>query len=180
MMPTTYCLTRSESVTVREHTPEALVVEAEYAPQGSPPPPHFHPRQDEHFEVTAGTLRAVVDGKPHTLHAGEVLDIPRGAVHQLWNPGDTPTHVTWHTRPAGRTQEWFMGLDTAHREAQAGRKSAPGLLTIAMLLTAYRDTFRLAQRPRFLVGAVMRGLAALGHLRGRRLLPPRQTPVRAA
>lgn len=33
-MPTTYyCLTRSEYVAVREHSPDALMVEVEYAPR---------------------------------------------------------------------------------------------------------------------------------------------------
>jgi quercetin dioxygenase-like cupin family protein len=178
-MPTTYCLTRSEYVTVREHSPDALVVEVEYAPQGAHPPPHFHPAQDEHFKVIVGALRAVVNGKVHTLHAGDVLDVPRGAVHQLWNPGDTPTHATWSTRPAGRTREWFAGLDAAHRERPT-RKGGPGPLALAMLLTAYRDTLRLAHRPRFLVSAVLQLLAALGRLRGHRLpTPPRPTPFRA-
>ncbi|MFP2907094.1 cupin domain-containing protein [Pyxidicoccus sp. 3LFB2] len=179
-MATTYCLTRSEYVTVREHSPDALVVEVEYAPQGTPPPPHFHPNQHEHFEVIVGALRAVVDGKTHTLHAGDVLDIPRGAVHQLWNPGDTPTHATWSTRPAGRTRDWFAGLDAAQREGATGRKGLSETLSLAMLLTEYRDTLRLAQRPRVLVGAALRLLAALGRLRGHRLpTPPRPTPIRA-
>lgn len=180
-MLTTYYLTRSEFVTVREHSPDALVVEVEYAPQGSPPPPHFHPSQDEHFEVIVGALRAVVDGKVHTLHAGDGLDIPRRAVHQLWNPGDTPTHATWSTRPAGRTRDWFAGLDALHRTSLTGRKGVPGPLAFAMLLTAYRDTLRLARRPRLMVSVVLRLLAALGRLRGHRLPPsPRSTPVRAA
>jgi hypothetical protein len=38
-MPTTYCLTRSEYVTVREHSPDALVVEVEYAPGRAPATP---------------------------------------------------------------------------------------------------------------------------------------------
>ncbi|WP_163997738.1 cupin domain-containing protein [Pyxidicoccus caerfyrddinensis] len=179
-MPTTYCLTRSEFVTVREHSPDALVVEVEYSPQGSPPPPHFHPSQYERFEVIVGALRAVVDGKVHTLHAGDVLDVPQGAVHQLWNPGDTPTHATWSTRPAGRTREWFAALDSTQREGRAGRKGIPGPLALAVLLTAYRDTIRLARRPRFLVGAALGALAAVGRLRGHRPpAPPRPTPVRA-
>ncbi len=180
MMPTTYCLTRSEYVKVREHTPEALILEGEFAPKGTPPPLHFHPSQDERFEVIVGALRVLVNGKTHTLHAGDVLDVPRGAVHQVWNPGDTPTHATWSTRPSGRTREWMAGLDAAHREGHIGRKGIPTPLVLAVLLTTYRDTVRLAQRPRFLVSAVLRLLAALGRLRGHHLLAPRQTPIRAA
>ena len=39
----------TESVTVRESTPELLELEATWGPGGSPPPKHFHPAQDEHF-----------------------------------------------------------------------------------------------------------------------------------
>jgi hypothetical protein len=55
-------LTPTESVTIRSATPEALEVEAEYGPNGSPPPKHLHPAQDERFRVLEGALRLRVDG----------------------------------------------------------------------------------------------------------------------
>ena len=61
-MTDTLKLTPTESVTIRSSTPEALEVEAEYGPDGSPPPKHWHPAQDERFRVLEGTLRARVDG----------------------------------------------------------------------------------------------------------------------
>src|SRR5918998_3462122 len=94
-------LTPHETVTVREHSPDALVVEGRWGPDGSPPPPHFHPGQDERFEVLEGELTAVVDGEQRTLGPGDTLEVPRGSVHKMWNSHDVETRAVWRTAPAG-------------------------------------------------------------------------------
>lgn len=175
-MPRTYQLTPSESVTVRSHSQGELVVEAEYGPRGSPPPPHYHPDQDERFEVLSGVVHAVTDGQERTLRAGDVLEVPRGTVHRLWNAGEVPARVTWRTAPAGNTLDWFAALDASRRAGHLGRRGLPGPMALASLLTRYRQVIRLAQRPRFLVNAVLSLLAGLGRLRGYRPpAPPRTT-----
>lgn len=93
-------LTPTESLEVCSATPEALEVEATYGPAGSPPPRHFHPEQDERFEVLAGTMRVRVDGEERELEAGATIGIARGQVHQMWNPGAEPARVRWVTSPA--------------------------------------------------------------------------------
>jgi mannose-6-phosphate isomerase-like protein (cupin superfamily) len=110
-------LTPTESVTIRSATPEALEVEAEYGPNGSPPPKHLHPAQDERFRVLEGALRVRVDGVERELGSGEAIEIPRGAVHQMWNPGSAQTRVIWETRPAGRTEQWFRELGALQASA---------------------------------------------------------------
>lgn len=50
-------ITAGERLQVVEDTPEVLTVEAYFAPRGNRPPAHYHPRQDEHFEVLEGSLR---------------------------------------------------------------------------------------------------------------------------
>jgi quercetin dioxygenase-like cupin family protein len=96
-------LTPNESVVIRSLSPDALEVERTWGPGGSPPPKHFHPAQEERFEVLEGTLRARVEGQEHTLSAGQTLHVPRGAVHQTWNEGSEPSRAIWVTSPAGRT-----------------------------------------------------------------------------
>jgi quercetin dioxygenase-like cupin family protein len=150
-------LTPSESVVIRSRSPNALVVEATWGPGGSAPPTHFHPGQDERFEATGGTLRARVDGREHILTTGQTLEIPRGAVHQMWNDGSEPAHALWVTSPAGRTAEWFEAL------ASAGK---PGPLDYGVLLSEYRDVFRLAG-PQPLVLGAMSVLGAVGRRLGR-------------
>ncbi len=86
---------------------------------------HFHPAQDEHFEVLAGTMRVKVDGAERDLAAGEEIDIRRGQVHQMWNPGDVRARVAWRTSPGLRTEQWFRAIDALHREGKVGRKGMP-------------------------------------------------------
>src|SRR4051812_5026717 len=76
-MPDTLKLMPHKSLTIRRSEPEVLEVEALYAPGGSPPPKHFHPEQDEHFEVLSGELRVHIDGEERTLRPAG--DPARGA-----------------------------------------------------------------------------------------------------
>jgi mannose-6-phosphate isomerase-like protein (cupin superfamily) len=126
---------------IRSSTPEALEVEASYRPGGSPPPAHFHPAQDERFEILEGEMRVRVDGEERELEAGAEVEIGRGQVHQMWNPGSAPARVRWVTTPAGRTEEWFRTLDGLFGEdgdIAAGRE-----VDFAALLEEYDDVFRL-------------------------------------
>jgi quercetin dioxygenase-like cupin family protein len=163
---TTLNLTPSESVTIRRSEPDALEVEATYGPGGSSPPAHFHPAQDEHFEVLEGTLTARVAGERRELRQGDTIDIPRNTPHQMWNPGDETARVSWRTSPAGRTEEWFRALDSLQRSGRVGKNGMPRPLAFAVYLTEYRDVFRLAARPRPLVQGLLGVLAPVGRLRG--------------
>jgi quercetin dioxygenase-like cupin family protein len=166
-MTDTLKLTPHETLTIRRSTVEVLEVEASYGPGGKPPPPHLHPAQDEHFEVLAGTLNARVGGEDRVLVAGEVLDIPAGTPHQMWNGSNEGARVRWETRPGGRTEAWFRAVDAAIRDA-GGRM--PGPLAFAPLIDEFRDTFRLAVGPDWAVGPAMKALGAVGRWRGRK--PP--------
>ena len=161
-MSAEYRLTPSESVTVKRSEIRVLEVEAVYGPDGSPPPKHFHPDQDERFTVLEGRLTAKVDGVEREVGEGEVLAVPRGAVHQMWNADSAPARVTWETSPAGRTEDWFREVDALQREAGDGR---PSPLAFGVLLDEYDDTFRLAVGPKPVMGPLTKLLGALGRLR---------------
>jgi quercetin dioxygenase-like cupin family protein len=166
-MGETLKLTPSETVTILQDTPEALEVEGRWGPGGSPPPKHFHPRQDERFEVIDGELHARVDGEERLLRPGDVLEIPRGAVHQMWNPGDAEARATWHTTPAMRTASWFRAIDALHRSGRVGSNGMPGPLAFGVMLSEYRDVFRLAG-PDLLLLPAFAVLGAIGRARGYR------------
>jgi mannose-6-phosphate isomerase-like protein (cupin superfamily) len=169
-MTDTLRLTPRESLTIRSSTPEAVEVEVTYGPGGSPPPKHFHPAQDEHFEILAGSVRARVRDEEQELEVGDTLDIPRGAVHQMWNPGSEPARLLWRTSPALRTEDWFRSIDALHREGRVGSNGMPGPLAFAVYLTEYRDVFRLAG-PQPLLRAAFALLAPIGRLKGYRPRP---------
>jgi mannose-6-phosphate isomerase-like protein (cupin superfamily) len=166
-------LTPHESVRIREHSSDVLEVEARWDPNGSAPPKHFHPGQDEEFEVLEGVIRARVDGAEHTLRQGDTLEVPRGAVHQMWNAGHEPARAIWRTAPAGRTARWFAELDGLRRSGRVGRNGMPGPLALGAYLTEYRDVIRLAG-PQPILRPVLAALGALGRLRGYRPAEPEQ------
>ena len=164
-MGETLKLTPTESVEIRSSAAEALEVEATYGSGAKRPPKHFHPSQDERFEVLSGTIQVSLDGQGRPLAAGEGIDVPRGTVHQMWNPCSEPARVVWRTSPGGRTEQWFRAIDRLHREGRVGANGMPGPLAFAVLLTEYRDVFRLAG-PDWLLHPALSALARLGRVRG--------------
>jgi quercetin dioxygenase-like cupin family protein len=137
-------LNTHETVRIVSETPEELELEASWTPGGSSPPPHLHPAQEEHFEVLAGQLTALIDGRQRLLMVGDRLEIPRGTPHTMWNASGEQARVSWRTRPAGRTAEWFREVD---RLTSGGTRNPP-LPAMAAVLTNYSDAFRLAVGPK--------------------------------
>lgn len=163
-MSETLTLTPTEAVKIRSSTGDSLLVEATYAPGGSPPPKHLHPSQDEHFRVLEGGLRVRVDGEQRDLAAGEELAVPQGAVHQMWNPGEGAAKVEWRVSPPGRTEQWFRAVDSLYSTGRVPQGKMASPLDFAGLLREYDDVIRLAG-PRPLIQPALAVLAALGRLR---------------
>jgi mannose-6-phosphate isomerase-like protein (cupin superfamily) len=168
-MAETLRLTPSETVTIRSVSDDLLDVEGSWGPGGRPPPAHFHPEQEEHFEVLAGTLTAKVDGEERDLERGETLDIQRRTPHQIWNRGEVEARAIWQTRPAGRTQDWFRSIDRLIREGRVGKNGMPGPLAFGVYLTEYRDVFRLASPPDIVARPLLGVLGLLGRAKGYRI-----------
>lgn len=93
---------------------ELLEMEATYAQAGTLPPAHYHPRQDERFEVLEGSIRTIVDGQARTYSAGESFEVPRGTVHQI-TPAE-PARMKWEARPALRLAEFLERIHGATPE----------------------------------------------------------------
>jgi quercetin dioxygenase-like cupin family protein len=159
-------ITPTESIEIVPTDEDAFLVDATYEP-GGPPPKHFHPGQDERFDVLRGTVRVVVDGRERDHGPGAEIEIPGGTVHTFWNAGGEPALVRWRTSPAGRTEQWFRAIDRIRGEGRVGRGGMPGPLAFGVLLTEYRDTFRLAG-PDLLLRPALAALAEVGRRRGYR------------
>jgi Cupin domain len=160
-------ITAGERLEVIEDNAEVLTVVASYAPRGTRPPPHYHPRQDEHFEVLDGNLRVQVAGVERDLHAGDTLDIHRGTAHCMWNPTDRAARLRWETRPAGNTKAWFTALAALQGTRHVDQHGRPTPLAFAALAHAHRDTVRLALGSDSIERLVVGAAAALAHATGR-------------
>jgi quercetin dioxygenase-like cupin family protein len=164
-MSTKLTLTPHESVEIRSSTAATLEVEVTYGSGGSRPPKHFHPQQDEHFQVLEGELKINLAGTERLLKAGDEVKIPRGSPHQFWNPGTQPARAIWRTSPGGRTEQWFRAIDALHREGRVGKNGMPGPLAFGVMLSEYRDVFRLSG-PDILLRPALVLLGVLGRARG--------------
>ena len=99
-------------------SPELLVMEQSYEAGAEAPPPHFHPSQDEHFDVLEGSIALRVGHERRVVPAGESIDIPRGTVHTM-GPSGGPARVRWEVRPALRTEEFLTQMPEAFEERLA-------------------------------------------------------------
>jgi quercetin dioxygenase-like cupin family protein len=88
--------------------PDLLELEASATQAMPPPPAHFHPRQDERFEVLDGAVWTCIGDVERTYEAGERFDVPAGTPHQVSAQG--PARMHWEIRPALRTAELFERL----------------------------------------------------------------------
>lgn len=159
-------MTPHQTVTVVRSAPDVLEVEGTWGPHGKRPPRQLHPAQVEQFDVISGALRVRVEGVERSYGTGESFEIPRGAVHGVWNDGEVEARAMWRTLPALRTRELFQDIDVLYREGRVEPDAMPSLLVWATLLTEYRDVLRLAAGPAPLVRGAFAALATLGRLRG--------------
>jgi mannose-6-phosphate isomerase-like protein (cupin superfamily) len=167
-------ITPGETLDVTDRAADVLVFDARWAPGGSAPPAHYHPAQDEHFEVLEGALTVDVAGERRRLQAGETIDIPRGTKHRMWNPDAQPARARWETRPPGRTENWFAALAALQGTEHVDASGRPKPLPFAALADDYRDTFRLAIGPPALGALAVSALAWVARAAGRQADPADQ------
>ena len=146
---------------------ERVELEITIPPSSAGPPPHFHPRQEEQWQVLAGTLEVQVDGNWRTLREGESATIPAGHVHTLRNRTNETVRVLDVHVPALDFQDYMLDL---HRLAEEGKitslRSPRSLIYLATVLRAHRTTQLTASRVQ---RAAESALAGLGRLLGMRV-----------
>lgn len=126
-----------QTLRVLASTPNALELESTWATASQRQPPrHYHPRQDEHFEILGGQVTVELDQQPpRVLNVGDTLDVPRGTRHRMWNAGTEPARALWTVTPRLRSEEMF-------RHIHGGLSP----LRTIVLLWKFRDEYRLAVR----------------------------------
>lgn len=159
MSGATYRMTPHQTLTVRRSDAEVLEVEATWTGGGSMPPAHFHPAQDEHFELVEGRLRVLIGGAERLLSPGDVLDIPRGTVHAM-TATDGGARAVWQTRPALHTERFFAAMDAA--QSRGG-----SLLDVIPAARAHAAEIRFTKPPAWLQGPLFAVLGLIGRLRRR-------------
>ncbi len=119
---------------------EELVIQARMRP-GAFMPPHRHLRQEETFEVLAGTGTFTVSGRKIVAAAGEHVRIAAGVAHRLRNATTDDVQVRATLRPALRTEELFEQLFQLGAQGKVNKLGAPGPLTTMRLIREFRAEF---------------------------------------
>ncbi len=74
-------------------------------------PPHIHPNQDEYVYMLDGTLTLVTADSEAAATAGDLVRLPMGQPHGLFNrSGETLSCLFWVT-PTRRLYDLFAGID---------------------------------------------------------------------
>lgn len=114
-------------------TPDQLTIESTWQASDQKPPSHYHPNQDERFEILEGEVTVELGRDPaRSLRAGDTLDVPRGTPHRMWNAGPETARALWHVTPAMRTGEMFEYMDRGMSPVRAIR-----------MLWRFRNEYRL-------------------------------------
>ncbi len=147
---------------------ELLEMEATYEPGSVEPVEHFHPRQDERFEILAGRIEARIGDERRTLSEGDAVEIPAGTGHAMWNGGRDQARVLWQTRPALRSEEFFRVVGRLAAEGRLTPRGPSNPLLGAALMNEFRDEFRPTNPPAPVQAVAFPVLAAAARIVGQR------------
>ena len=90
-------------------------------PPGTFVPPHIHLTQDEFVYVLTGTLE--MDSGPNTSRAGpgDLIRLPKGQPHGLFNRSGATTTCLFWVAPTGRLWDLFVAIDNVPDPAEVVR-----------------------------------------------------------
>jgi quercetin dioxygenase-like cupin family protein len=92
---------------------------------------HSHDGYEETIYGLEGSLVWTVEGEPHEVGPGEVLCIPRGAVHQFANAGDLDAKALAIVTPGILGPDYFREVAEVLDAAQSG---PPDLAAVAAVM----------------------------------------------
>lgn len=94
---------------------------------------HYHPHQEETYQVLEGTLEVLREGRWSPVGAGDSMTIPAGAVHAFRNPGPAPARFLNRHTPALGFQAHLETLDRLIRTGKIrGTKDLRSIIHMSM------------------------------------------------
>ena len=90
-------------------------------PDGTFVPPHIHATQDEFIRVLEGRFDLVLDGKPVVAKAGDLIRMPMGIMHGIWNKSGAPVRALFWVSPAKGLYELFTRIHNVADPAEVIR-----------------------------------------------------------
>ena len=79
-------------------------------PPGTFVPPHIHPTQDEFLYILEGRFDFYLDGKEDFAEPGDLVHMPRGIPHGIFNKSDVAIKTLFWVSPAARLFDLFWAI----------------------------------------------------------------------
>ena len=79
-------------------------------PPGTFVPPHIHPTQDEFIYMFEGRLDLLIDGKDFTAGAGDLIRMPMGIPHGIFNKTEQPVKCFFWVAPTRALYDLFWAI----------------------------------------------------------------------
>jgi uncharacterized RmlC-like cupin family protein len=79
-------------------------------PPGTFVPPHIHPTQDEFIYMLSGRFDLMLDGKDAVAEPGDLIRLPLGIPHGIFNKTDTDVKCLFWVSPSRRLYDLFWAL----------------------------------------------------------------------
>lgn len=136
-----------------------------FLPAGMTPcPEHVHPKSTERVTVLSGEVRAMIDGRLHTVGAGESLEVAPGTWH-TWVPvGDV--HMSATFTPALGMDDFLIDLFAIAEAGDVDSQGVPHLLPLMVLLDDHPDVCYLREPSAGPRKETIRTLACSGRMHG--------------
>jgi oxalate decarboxylase/phosphoglucose isomerase-like protein (cupin superfamily) len=93
-------------------------------PPGTFVPPHIHPTQDEFIYVLQGRFDLVLDGAEAGAGAGDLIRLPMGQSHGIFNKSDNDVVCFFWVTPARKLYDLFTKIDGLTDPEEVVRLSA--------------------------------------------------------
>lgn len=79
-------------------------------PPGTFVPPHIHPDQDEFLYILEGKFNFTLNGEDAIGEPGDLVKLPRGIPHGIFNHSDRTIKTLFWVTPAARLYDLFWAL----------------------------------------------------------------------
>lgn len=147
---------------------EYLEMEVSYAPHSDQPPNHYHPYQEEYFEVLKGVFHTKIGGVEHIYETGEKFNVPKNTPHWMYNTSDEDGCLLWQVRPAMKTQAFLETMWNLEANGKTNANGVPPLLHLSVILREFSDEFRPSNPPYWIQRLLFGLLSPIGKLLGYR------------
>ena len=79
-------------------------------PEGTFVPPHIHPTQDEFLYILDGRFDFVLDGQEDHAEPGDLVRLPMGIPHGIFNKTDSDVKCLFWVSPTRRLYDLFWAI----------------------------------------------------------------------